>query len=158
MSGSASWYAPNSLRTVTILAGDVVSNAFNGCSMLTFVVIPTNAAIGSYAFSGCTGITSIEIPSGTQAIGNYAFLNCSSLALVKISSTVQTIGTYAFNGCSALRTVYIDSTAVLDAITSASSCGRLLANTTTVYAVVTNSYLENSYSRAYDGEYYVYTK
>ena len=54
--------------------------AFQGCSSLTSITIPSSVtSIGSYAFSGCTSLTSITIPSGVTNIGDSAFYGCDSL-------------------------------------------------------------------------------
>ena len=49
-------------------------NAFNGCSGLTSINIPTSAtSIGYCAFYECTGLTSISIPNSVNSIGGWAF-------------------------------------------------------------------------------------
>jgi hypothetical protein len=38
-------------------------------------------SIGNYAFNGCSSLTSIEIPTSVLSIGAYAFYNCSRLTI-----------------------------------------------------------------------------
>jgi hypothetical protein len=84
--------------------------AFNGCSSLTSITIPSSVTtIGDWAFNGCSSLTSITIPSSVTAIGDYAFNFCSSLTSVTIPSSVRTIGWQAFYGCSSLTGITIPS-------------------------------------------------
>ena len=73
--------------------------AFNNCSGLTSIEIPSSVtSIGGSAFSG-SGLTSIEIPDGVTSIGNDAFSYCSGLTSIEIPSGVTSIGDYVFYGC-----------------------------------------------------------
>ena len=67
-------------------------------------------SIGSYAFDGCSGLTSVEIPSSVTSIGGSAFRDCSGLTSVVIPSSVTSIGSGAFCGCSNLTSVTFGDT------------------------------------------------
>ena len=54
--------------------------AFNHCSALTSVVLPSNiASISNRAFTDCTSLTSVTIPSSVTSIGDGSFYGCSKL-------------------------------------------------------------------------------
>ena len=80
------------------------------------------------------GCNNSVIPNDIKAIGNYAFSGCSGLTSVDLSgcTSLTSIGSYAFSGCSNLTEVIIDSEYVYTSATSASACGRLLQNATTI--------------------------
>ena len=60
-----------------------IESAFDGCSGLTSVTIPTRVtSIGNSAFSGCSGLTSVTIPNSVTSIGKNAFYGCSGLTSV----------------------------------------------------------------------------
>ena len=84
------------------------SSAFDGCSGLTSVTIPSSVtSIGNYAFYGCSGLTSITIPNSVTSIGDWAFYGCSGLTSVTIPNSVTSIGEYAFSYCSGLTSITI---------------------------------------------------
>ena len=75
------------------------SNAFNGCSSLQSITIPSSVtSIRDSAFNGCSSLQNITIPSSVTSIGNQAFRDCSSLQSITIPSSVTSIGSNAFNG------------------------------------------------------------
>ena len=72
------------------LQGDIVINegattigkqAFNGCSSITSVSIPsTVTSINISAFENCTNLKTANLPDGLKSIGGKAFYNCNSLS------------------------------------------------------------------------------
>ena len=61
------------------------SNAFNGCSTLTAITIPSTVTkIHEGAFSGCKGLKSIVIPAGITKINSTTFNNCNELASIVV--------------------------------------------------------------------------
>ncbi|MEG1752267.1 MAG: leucine-rich repeat domain-containing protein, partial [Clostridia bacterium] len=93
-----------------ILANIQENGAFDGCTSLTSITIPSSVtSIGSWAFSGCTSLTSITIPSSVTSIGRYAFYGCTSLTSITIPSKVTSIGDSAFKGCTSLTSINIPS-------------------------------------------------
>ena len=84
------------------------NRAFSGCFGLTSITIPTSVtSIGESAFSGCSGLTSITIPTSVTSIGGSAFYDCSGLKSIEIPNSVTTIGNSAFYGCSGLTSIEI---------------------------------------------------
>ena len=68
------------------------SYAFQSCSSLTSVTIPTSVTvIESYAFSS-TGLTTVAIPMSIKSISDYLFYSCTSLVTVTIPTSVTSIG------------------------------------------------------------------
>jgi hypothetical protein len=65
--------------------------------------------IGSYAFQQCTGLSSITLPSTLKTISNDAFAS-SGLTSIDLPEGLETIEEYAFSYCDALKTVTIPST------------------------------------------------
>ena len=96
----------------------IAGDAFNECSGLTSVMIPSSVMYISEgykydsfnivgAFSGCNGLISVTIGNGVTSIGSYAFYDCSGLTSVTIGNSVTSIGNYAFARCSGLTSVMI---------------------------------------------------
>lgn len=84
--------------------------AFNGCSGLTGITIPSSVtSIGSSAFYGCSGLTSLSFPSGITSIGSSAFLGCSGLTSIYVyAEKMPKLGTNMFDDCDAKKcTVYV---------------------------------------------------
>ncbi len=87
---------------------EIGDNAFNGCSDLTSVNIPSSVTtIGDRAFLSCESLTKIEIPPSVTTIGSEAFNQCEALEEINIPSGVTTISSKLFNGCANLQTVNI---------------------------------------------------
>lgn len=82
------------------------SYAFEGCTSLKVVAVPSVVTIGGSVFNGCSSLEAVDI-SGATSIGSYAFLNCSLLADLLINEDVLTIGTRAFYNCTSLTGDYI---------------------------------------------------
>ena len=89
---------------------DIGRDAFNGCSNITSVEIPSAVTnIGQAAFQMCTGLSSIVVPAGVRAIGHAAFNGCNGLGSVTIEEGISVIGTCSFQGCSALTSISLPS-------------------------------------------------
>ncbi|MCD7714621.1 MAG: leucine-rich repeat domain-containing protein [Prevotella sp.] len=86
--------------------------AFNGCSGITSVEIPSSiTCIRDSAFVGCSGLATVTFveTSGLTTIENKAFYNCSSLSSITIPTSVTGLGDYAFYGCSKLASITVPS-------------------------------------------------
>ena len=91
----------------------VGSEAFNGCTGLTEVVLPnTLTHIGSGAFEGCTGLTKVTLPNTLTHIQNAAFAECPRLTELTLPNTLTHIGSCAFRECSGLTQVTLPNTLV----------------------------------------------
>ncbi len=110
---STTYYLPATLRIVTVLSGNILLGAFQNCSMLTEIVLPSSGIqkIGESAFSGCSSLSSIRIPKVVTSIGNYAFRGCTKLDSVTFEEVSQcaSIGGYAFQDCGNLINITIPS-------------------------------------------------
>ena len=103
------------------------SNAFDGCSSLRFIVVPSGTqlvygfsnanlsegvslppgviTIGEYAFKGCT-FTSTCIPRGVTTISRESFANCK-IHSIDLPDTLTVIGNSAFKTCERLMKINI---------------------------------------------------
>ena len=100
--------------------------AFDGCSSLESIVIPTSVtSIGDIAFGGCSSLASIGIPSSVTSIGSSAFSDCSSLASIVIPSSVTSINNGTFDGCDSLVSIVIPSSVTSIGSIAFSGCSSL---------------------------------
>ena len=78
----------------------IPSEAFEGCSNLWKVKLPTSiTTIGERAFSQ-TGLYAINFPDSVEKISNQAFCYTGSLKFIEFGNKLTSIGTSAFYGCS----------------------------------------------------------
>ena len=91
----------------------IADNAFEGCSALREVTLPSTLKTLNYAcFGWCSSLTNIVMPEGTEKLDWSVFASCTSLSSVTIPSSVKTIDVYAFNKCP-LKEVKISKDCVL---------------------------------------------
>jgi hypothetical protein len=89
-------------------------SAFQGCSKLTSVTIPTSVTeIGTYAFQGCTSLIRVTIPDSVIGIGGVAFGVCTSLTSITIPDRVIAFGNSVFYACTNLTSVTLGNGASL---------------------------------------------
>ena len=91
---------------------EIEDDAFNGCSALESVVLPsTIVSIGLSAFQE-TALKEITIPKSVGELGEYTFRKCPSLTTVEFEegSTINTIPTGMCLDCSTLREVIVSNT------------------------------------------------
>jgi len=118
-SESATYYIPSSLKTVTVLGGQLKYGAFSGCSRLESVTIPSSVtSIGDRAFSGCSGLESVTIPSSVTSIGARAFEGCSRLKSVYYDGTLEQWLAISFgsNPCCNGSDLYIQGNKITDLV------------------------------------------
>ena len=111
---------------VTYSVTSIGNNAFDGCTSLTSIEIPSSVtSIGSSAFDGCTSLTSVVIPSSVTSIGDRVFSSCTSLASIEIPSSVTSIDSSTFYGCTSLASIEIPSSVTSIGDGAFSSCTSL---------------------------------
>lgn len=129
------FYIPSSLRSITVLSGDVYGGAFFDCAMLqtcifedgvtlikgnafsiycdgleTVVIGDGVKEIEDYSFSSLWNLKNVTLGKNLRRIGFEAFLDCRSLESIVIPSSVKEIGVYAFRKCTALKSVIFENT------------------------------------------------
>ena len=65
----------------------------------------TVKTIGNNAFNGCELLTSVVIPDSVYRLDNTVFENCKSLTEITLSKNIEKLSIYCFTGTS-LKTVY----------------------------------------------------
>ena len=91
----------------------VISNAFEGCTLVNNVAIPSNViSISDYAFAKCSSLTNLSLPNSITSISNNMFLNCTSLVNITIPDGITSIGNYSFSGCTSLESVNIPNSVI----------------------------------------------
>lgn len=86
-----------SLGSITSITGGTNSGAFQTCTSLTDVTLPTTlTSIGSYTFDGCTSLAHVNLPSSLRTVGDMAFRNAPSLAFTGGFENITTISANAF--------------------------------------------------------------
>jgi hypothetical protein len=95
------------------LPGSLLSigyNAFQNCTSLTSLSIPTNVStIPDYLCESCSALSNIIIPSNVTSIGISAFQGCSSMTLLLLPFVLTSIGTNAFTGCTSFSRMNVYS-------------------------------------------------
>lgn len=122
---SAFYYIPTSLRKVVVRGGEVPLGAFQGCDMLTDVVLPDSATtIGNSALEGCVAIKTLVVGENVTKVGGNAFdgvtpekYTAPTSVLMRLSPekakevTIrggERIDDYTFSSCPELTTVLIE--------------------------------------------------
>lgn len=108
--GTAPWYKyAEKIKSIKFTEDDLQNigeYAFYGLYNAQTVILSSDiGTINSSAFEGCSSLKNIDIPTNSGVgIGDYAFKNCSALSSLYIPSGVRTIGCGAFEGCNNLTT------------------------------------------------------
>lgn len=104
---------PSDIYGVPVTA--IGEKAFQGCSMLTSVVIPSTVTkIEQGAFSGCRQLTSVTIPGSVITLADSPdqftgiFHECYNLESITISGSVKRIPNYMFTNCESLKNVTLE--------------------------------------------------
>jgi len=89
---------PASLKNVTIVSQEnIPDGAFKNLSNISSIKFENAKSIGASAFEGCTSLTSVNIPSGVTEIKTKTFYN-SGLQTISIPASITTVGESAFDG------------------------------------------------------------
>lgn len=99
----------SSLETVSIPSSISVvqSGAFEGCSNLSDIAFSEDITIiSSETFKNCINLTNFTIPSSVTEIGNRAFEN-SGLVEIDIPENVETMAANVFLDCNNLADIYL---------------------------------------------------
>ena len=74
----------------------IANNAFQGCTRLTSISIPSNVeTIGDASFEG-SGLTNITLPNNITTIGSWACQGCENIEAITLPESVTYIGGAAF--------------------------------------------------------------
>ena len=126
------WYGFRENITSVVIKSNVTSigdYAFDGCTALARVKIPTSVTgIGKGAFYQ-SGLMSVTIPDSVTELESYAFEGCKNLKSVTIPGRVTTIGQYVFAGCSSLTNAVLSEGVTSTGIGLFDSCSALTAAT-----------------------------
>ena len=102
----------NNSDITSVYIGDAVTKigmySFANCwniKELTFSATSPLTAIPSNAFQYCSGITSVTLPSNVTTIDYYAFQGCSAMEYVVLPSKLESVSYYAFGDCTSLYDV-----------------------------------------------------
>lgn len=103
--GARSFKGCHGLKSVEILAGEIGTEAFAGCTSIEKVSV-----YGSYytsvldeAFSQCTKIREVYV---NGSVSGDAFNGCTSIETVKLDG-YGTVSNDAFSGCDAIKEIYL---------------------------------------------------
>ena len=94
--------------TVPASVKTIISNAFDGCSNLIQLTLPTGIT-ELPALYHCTGLTSLTIPEGITEIGDYEFKGLRNLKEISLPESLTSIGDQAFYECKGLQSVKLPS-------------------------------------------------
>ena len=104
------FYIPQYLTEVTLtVATQIPAYAFQNCVNLVTVNVPdTIKSVGKFAFEACTSLESLVLPSVT-VISEGVMRGCTSLETVSFSPEATEIGSEAFRNCAYLTRLNSDT-------------------------------------------------
>lgn len=120
-----SYTIPESVRTIcssAFLNNKFISNvylhdgikaihysAFEGCTSITSIKLPSNLETLGMSVFRASGIKSITIPAKVTVLSESTFENCKNLSSIELNSGLLYISGNAFKGCSNLTNLTIPS-------------------------------------------------
>lgn len=104
--GGASYF-PATIKSVTVISGDIPASYFSGCNTITTISIQNSTSVGEKAFYYCTGLTNITLANTIKTIGNNAFEKCSSLETISLPADLESLGASAFYNCKKIKNITI---------------------------------------------------
>ncbi|MDY2509530.1 MAG: leucine-rich repeat protein [Ruminococcus callidus] len=133
--------------TVPTTVTEVAPSAFESCTRLTEIILPsTLRSIGAWAFAN-TGLTAMNMPNSVRTVDDHAFCACTALTDVTLSSNLQELGAGAFWGCTALQNVVLPNK-----LQSVSYC--LFYGCTELRSVTVPQSVQNIENEAFSGSDY----
>ena len=95
------------LKSITIPSGvELGAEAFSGCTNLQNVILSNDlTTLPPRAFEGCKTLKYIDLPQNLEIIENAVFRGCESLEAITIPKSVFKMGEQAFKGCVCLSEV-----------------------------------------------------
>ena len=109
--------------------------AFQRCTSLNSVTLPSTITFVAHDAFFCAGVTSVTLNEGLTAIGQSAFYGCSKLTSIEIPSTVTDIATSdngyggVFEACTSLTSVTLPATTTAIPKSMFSGCTKLSSYT-----------------------------
>lgn len=107
----------NNLEKITVGANitEIPSRFVQECSNLKTVVFKSKKikAFRSYAFNGCTSLNNVTIPSSVDVLEDGTFHSCKSLSNIQLKEGLKTLGSHVFADCRALKEIIIPSSVVI---------------------------------------------
>ena len=85
-------------------------SAFEGCTTLASIVVPSGVTIIDGSFSGCTSLVSVTLPNTLVEICGGTFNSCTSLETIILPNSVKIVGNMAFAFCPKLKSVTLSNT------------------------------------------------
>lgn len=82
----------------------IAAGAFAGTEITSVSIPDSITSIGNEAFQGCSGITKVMLPTKLKTIGKNAF-RATGLTMITIPETVTSIGSMAFADCKSLKSL-----------------------------------------------------
>ena len=108
LSASTTILSSVTIDGVTCSVISIGSNAFNSCSNLTSITIPSSVTIISQAvFANCSSLASITIPDSVTSMGSRVFMNCTSLTSITLSNSLLIVKLGMFENCTSLTSIII---------------------------------------------------
>lgn len=116
---------------------------FSKCTNLTI--------IESYAFQQNSNLTELDLSNCTSltTIENMAFQLCTGITKIHFPSSLRSVGSTAFSSCRGLVDVIIDSGMMYRNLTTSSSYGSLLSNSSIANVKVLTSLVEENGANKY---------
>lgn len=109
-----------SMLTSIVIPASVTAiwqGAFSGCRQLKSITIPANVVTladspdeFSGIFHGCYGLESVTITGNAKRVPDYMFKDCTSLKRVTLESGIEEIGRFAFYNCKSLVSITLPDT------------------------------------------------
>ena len=81
--------------------------AFQNCSKLTTVTVPSTVTIIDGTFTSCTNLKTVKGMANVTEFGLMAFYNCKSLTSISLPKKLQKIGSDSFAYCEKLKKISI---------------------------------------------------